>query len=139
MTLPLYRLLVDFGLLVLIWIVQLVVYPGFGYYQRESLVKWHQKYTLQITYVVFPLMVTQLLLSGIQLWHTVSWYSGSSFLVVILLWVSTFLQFVPLHNKISEGYFDEKTTLQLVDKNWLRTFLWTVLFFMSLYNIEIGG
>jgi len=139
MTLPLYRLLVDFGLLVLIWIVQLVVYPGFGYYQRESLVKWHRKYTLQITYVVFPLMVTQLLLSGIQLWNMISWYTGSCFLIVIWLWLSTFLQFVPLHNKISEDDFDKKTILQLVQKNWLRTFLWTVLFFMSLYNIETSS
>ena len=136
MTLQLYRLLFDFGLLVLIWIVQLVVYPSFRYYQREQLIKWHKKYTAQITYVVFPLMLGQLLWSGLQLLHGVSWYTSISFLVVILLWISTFLQFIPLHNKISREDFNDDTTLQLVQKNWLRTVGWTGLFVISLLHTQ---
>ena len=52
--------LADFGLLVLIWMVQLVVYPGFKYYQRERLLEWHARYTSRISYIVGPLMLGQL-------------------------------------------------------------------------------
>lgn len=126
-----FRLIVDFGLLVLIWVVQLVIYPSFKYYKRTQLLEWHRRYTLQITYIVLPLMLSQLLLSGIQLWKAITWYSGSSFLIVILLWVSTFLQFVPLHNKIANDNFNEQILGQLVKKNWLRTILWMSLFLIS--------
>jgi DMSO reductase anchor subunit len=132
MTLQLFRLLFDFGLLVLIWIIQLVVYPGFKYYRREELLEWHHRYTVQISYIVFPLMLGQLLVTGIQLWNKLSWYTLGSLLIIVLLWSSTFLQFVPLHNKISREDFNEKTIVQLVRKNWFRTALWTALFFMSL-------
>ena len=135
MTLSLIRMLLDFGLVVLIWIIQLVVYPGFGYYNQESLLEWHNKYTQRITYVVLPLMLGQLLISGIQLWNVTSFYTVSSFLIVILLWASTFLQFVPLHNDISEGNFSKKTIKGLVKKNWLRTGLWTLLFFISIVEM----
>ena len=94
MTLEYYRLLFDFGLVVLIWLVQLVVYPGFKYYQREQLLKWHPLYTVQITFVVLPLMFGQLILSVIQLWERLDWYTGISFIVIVLLWGLTFLQFV---------------------------------------------
>jgi DMSO reductase anchor subunit len=135
MTLSLIRILLDFGLFVLIWIIQLVVYPSFGYYSQESLLKWHNKYTRRITYVVLPLMLGQLLISGIQLWNITSFYTVSSFLIVILLWVSTFFQFVPLHNDISKGNFSKKTLENLVKKNWLRTGLWTLLFFISIVEM----
>ena len=42
------RLLLDFGLMVLIWIVQLVIYPGLCYYKSEDLGNWHKIYTGRI-------------------------------------------------------------------------------------------
>ena len=136
MTLPLLRLLFDFGLLVLIWIIQLVVYPGFNYYRKEELLEYHHRYTVQISYIVFPLMLGQLIVTGIQLWIELSWYTLGSLVLIILLWGLTFLQFLPLHNKISRGDNNEKIVVKLARKNWFRTVLWTALFFMSLaFNI----
>jgi uncharacterized membrane protein YjfL (UPF0719 family) len=135
MTLAFFRLLLDFGLLVLIWMVQLVIYPSFKYYSQEKLIEWHNSYSLRISYVVFPLMFTQLIISGIQLWDIFSWYTVGSFLIIVLLWGSTFLQFIPLHNKISKGNFDERTTEQLVKKNWWRTILWTTLCLISFAKV----
>ncbi|MFT7429007.1 MAG: hypothetical protein ACI9IZ_001504, partial [Nonlabens sp.] len=40
--LDLLQLLVDFGLVVLIWIVQLIIYPSFLYYGSKTLNKWHK-------------------------------------------------------------------------------------------------
>jgi len=139
MTIETLRVLFDFGLLILIWIVQLVVYPSFKYYQQDRLLEWHKKYTGQITYIVLPLMLGQLLISGIQLWNALNWYSGISFLIIVLLWGSTFLQFVPMHNKISKGVFNQKTLEQLVLRNWLRTFLWTTLFCLSFAKLLLGS
>ena len=132
MNLAQYRLLLDFGLAVLIWIVQLVVYPSFLFYRREDLLNWHGDYTQKITYVVLPLMLGQLLAGGLQLWRSVSWYTAFGFLIIVSLWLLTFLVFVPLHGKIAGGYFDESTLSKLVQWNWLRTALWTLLFVAGL-------
>jgi len=131
MSLFLLRLLLDFGLVVLIWIIQLVVYPSFNYYGREQLLEWHEKYTTRITFVVMPLMLGQLVVAGIQLWISPSWYTIGSMGIIVLLWLSTFLQFVPLHGRISDGDFTEATLVELVRKNWVRTFLWTLLFLLG--------
>jgi hypothetical protein len=132
MNLAQYRLLLDFGLAVLIWIVQLVVYPSFLFYRREDLLNWHGDYTQKITCVVLPLMLGQLLAGGLQLWRSVSWYTAFSAVVILSLWLLTFLVFVPLHGQIASGAFDEQTLSRLVQWNWLRTALWTLLFVAGL-------
>lgn len=133
-TLLLTRLLLDFGLLILIWLVQLVIYPSFKYYTHSNLIEWHQLYTTRISYVVMPLMLGQLSLSIIQLWQGISLYTLLSMGIIVLLWLSTFLQFVPLHNNIGGSNFDATTIIELVNKNWIRTFLWTVLFCLTLWQ-----
>ena len=54
------RLLVDFGLLVLIWIIQLIIYPSFLFYRAKELITWHKMYTKAIALIVIPLMLGQL-------------------------------------------------------------------------------
>ena len=137
MTLAVVRILFDFGLFILIWIIQLVVYPSFEYYKRAELIEWHNKYTQHISYIVFPLMLGQLLISATQLWNITSWYSLSSLLIIVILWLATFLQFVPLHNNISQGNLSETTIVTMVRKNWLRTILWTMLLVMSIVKMII--
>ena len=56
MSLDLARLLIDFGFVVLIWAVQLVIYPSFGFYAKANLFEWHKSYTARVTYIVLPLM-----------------------------------------------------------------------------------
>jgi len=132
MTLEIARWLFDFGTLILIWLVQLVIYPSFRFYTPEHLLLWHQQYTTRVSYVVLPLMLGQLLLVLLQLWQSISWYTGSSFILILLLWASTFLWFVPLHGQISAGNFQEKDLLALVRRNWWRTLGWSILMLLSL-------
>ena len=127
MNLALYRLLFDFGLVVLIWIVQLAIYPSFSYYTREGLKQWHKKYTLQITFVVLPLKNVQLLLAIIHLAREQDWFTITSLLIIVALWLLTFGLFVPLHGKIDRDQYDARTLDQLVQKNWYRTVLWSSL------------
>ena len=60
----LLQLLVDFGLVVLIWIVQLIIYPSFLYYNSNTLSKWHKTYTGRITTIVAPLMIAQIAIAA---------------------------------------------------------------------------
>jgi len=125
------RLLVDFGLMVLIWMVQLLIYPSFAYYSGEALLRWHKKYTPRITVVVLPLMLGQLILYGALIQEVKTVYAIGSFCIVLLLWLLTFAVFVPLHKSITNGSHTEDSLRKLTAYNWARTLLWTVLFLWS--------
>lgn len=129
------QLIVDFGLVVLIWMVQLIVYPSFLHYDYKNLVAWHQKYTQHISIVVVPLMFTQLALSIFNVIFHFNISTISTLVVVVFLWIFTFTSFVPLHSKISKGKHNQKTLHSLVIRNWWRTLLWSVLFVFDLFYL----
>jgi len=137
-TILLLKLISDAGLLVLIWIVQLVIYPSFVYYDSSNLKKWHAVYTGKITYVVLPLMLSQLVLSCwltfINNWDLLITINT---ILVISTWLSTFITFVPLHQKIDQSNQGlSKIVKKLIAKNWLRTFLWTLIFVLTLIKFN---
>jgi hypothetical protein len=125
-------LLVDAGLVVLIWLVQLIIYPSFNYYKPENLFKWHQKYTTRLAFVVIPLMLSQLVLAIVAVFYQLNIVSSCSLLIVLSLWIFTFTSFAPLHHKISEGNTNQSLLQLLIRRNWIRTFLWSFLFFFHL-------
>ena len=86
-----------------IWFVQLVQYPGFAHVDAASFPAFHAHHTRQITLVVGPLMLVEL---------------------VAMIWVSTALVQVPAHGRLAES-FDVSTWQHLVRTNWLRTIAWT--------------
>jgi hypothetical protein len=133
MDINIIRLLFDAGLFVLIWMIQLVVYPSFHYYEKQNLVKWHNLYTKGLAAIVIPLMFGQLIIAIIQLVQLSSIETIISFFMVSAVWISTFVQFVPIHNKITKNKVTEKLLKQLVNRNWLRTLLWTLIFVWSIY------
>ncbi|MBZ9628651.1 hypothetical protein LB456_10590 [Psychroflexus sp. CAK57W] len=127
------RLVIDFGLVVLIWMVQLIVYPGFSFYQESDLLKWHKYYTPRITVVVAPLMFIQMAIAVYLSLFEFSTINLIYLLLVLSTWISTFLYFVPLHQKI-EGNLDLKiSSRKLATLNWIRTFQWTFIFGYSLF------
>ena len=125
-------LLVDIGLVVLIWMVQLIVYPSFTFYKPKNLIEWHQKYTTGIAVVVIPLMLTQLVLAVVAVFYQPNFTAIFTLLIVLFLWIFTFLSFAPLHFKISEGVHNQKLLQLLIRRNWIRTFLWSSLFLFHL-------
>lgn len=126
------RLFLDFGLFILIWLVQLVIYPSFLYFVKNELVRWHKKYTPRITFFVLPLMLGQLMMYGTLLQQEKTYYSIGSFVLVLMGWLLTFTVFVPKHKEITNGTHTEKTLTQLVNFNWSRTLIWTLLFIWDL-------
>jgi len=127
-----WKLIVDFGLVVLVWMTQLVVYPSFTYFSENDLISWHSRYTTAVSIVVMPLMLSQVALHG---WYLYQEFSGIKLFAAVmigLIWVNTFFFAVPLHNQIAS----EKDVLEaasgLVKVNWYRTVLWSMVFLLGL-------
>ena len=55
--------LVDFGMCVVLWLVQLVIYPSFLRVKTSDLLAWHKAYTFRVSFVILPLMFGQLVLA----------------------------------------------------------------------------
>ena len=108
--------------------VQLLVYPAFSYYTKSGLDRWHRRYTRNISLMVVPLMISQLLGGFYWVFTRPDLASVVYTLLVCLLWGITFRVFVPLHRRIGEGVADQADLSRLVSKNWLRTLLWLLLF-----------
>lgn len=131
------QLCIDFGLLVLIWIVQLVIYPSFKYYSTNNLKKWHKIYTNKIAIVVAPLMLTQLLFAAVQVFTALNFYSIFYAAGVLFLWGITFKLFVPLHFSINTNEYKYGTLKKLVLLNWIRTIVWTLIFILSVVFLPL--
>lgn len=129
-----WKLLVDFGLVILIWMTQLVVYPSFTYYAASDLVAWHQRYTTAISILVMPLMLGQLVLHGSSVYSSFSMLGVMALVLIALAWINTFFFAVPLHNKIGAGQEVMESAQGLVKTNWYRTVLWSAVFVISLLD-----
>lgn len=129
-----WTLLVDFGLVVLIWMTQLVVYPSFSYYSKADLRSWHQRYTLAISFIVMPLMLGQLVVHGVAIWQDYTWIKVPAAILIVLAWIHTFFYAVPLHRKIGIGEDVRASAKALQNINWYRTFLWSVVFLLGLFD-----
>lgn len=112
----------------LIWTIQLVHYPMFTSLDAEQFPKHMDEHQRLISFLVLPLMMSELL-SSLALWNfRPEAISNTAVIVGLALlavtWGSTFLIQVPQHTKLLSGY-DAAVCQQLVTWNWLRTAAWT--------------
>jgi hypothetical protein len=113
----------------LIWMVQIVHYPLFSEVVDNSFLAYHQRHTQLITWVVAPLMLLELV-TGLMLWFKAPFHPFwmLNTVGIVLVWGSTALWQVPLHNQLSlvEGAGRIDLINQLVASNWFRTILWSL-------------
>ncbi|MGC6423438.1 MAG: hypothetical protein ACON4O_00460 [Lentimonas sp.] len=124
--------LVDFGMVVLLWLVQFVIYPSFLRIDSEKLVDWHQSYTFRVSFVIIPMMFGQM---GLWVYHAVqntSLPNITGLTLVSICWILTFCVSVPLHNRISKGEGSDAVLRALIDTNWYRTVCWSAIFIVGL-------
>ena len=129
------RLVLDVGLLVLIWMIQLIVYPSFLFYTAKELIAWHKMYTKAIALIVIPLMLGQLGITIYQVFLVQNIFTFTSIILVVFLWGITLLKFAPMHQQISEGNTHIQLLKKLVQNNWIRTIIWTILCAMSAASV----
>ena len=129
------RLVLDVGLLVLTWMIQLIVYPSFLFYTAKELVTWHKIYTKTIALIVIPLMLGQLGITIYQVFLVQNIFTFTSIILVVFLWGITLLKFAPMHQQISEGNTHIQLLKKLVQNNWIRTIIWNILCAMSAASV----
>ena len=119
-------LAVDVGMAVLIWLVQLVVYPAFAAVRSERFVEWHAGYTRAITWIVGPLMLGQAALHAVALLRGSSVAAVLAVALIAVAWVATGTLAVPCHRRLERG-FDETAWRRLLRTNWIRTAAWSLV------------
>lgn len=126
----------SFFLCGLIWQVQLVHYPFFSRADRSKFTEHIRFHGVRISFIVLPVMIVELISSALLTLYATSFQTVhlTGLILVILIWMSTFLLQVPQHAKLTEGY-DEKAIQRLVHTNWIRTILWSVKSGLALYLI----
>jgi len=122
------ELVVTFGLMILIWIIQILHYPSFHFVHAEAFSEFAQFHSSRITMIVLPLMLTEISLASYRVLKSPDLEQVALFLLVIAIWLSTFFIQVPCHNKLAYGD-DREVVQKLIDTNWIRTALWSVKFF----------
>lgn len=119
-------------MLVILWLVQLVIYPSFLSCERSKLVEWHKSYTQRVGWVIIPIMFTQLPLVTLLAWQEAALADIAALFLLIICWVLTFSVSVPLHQKIDAGDTSRECVQRLITTNWPRTFLWSAAFLLGL-------
>jgi hypothetical protein len=112
------ELIITSGLVVLIWIIQILHYPSFLYVDKANFAEFEAFHANRISLIVIPLMLTEAALA---------FYGRRPAIlsILILIWLSTFFLQVPCHHKLQLGH-DEATIKKLISTNWIRTFLWSL-------------
>lgn len=127
MILSMVELVVSFGLVVLIWLIQLLHYPSFRFIDQSKFTQFARFHGTRISYIVIPLMLLELAL-GLYFHHLVI------ILILISIWLSTFLLQVPSHQKLTKEYSLEQIE-RLISTNWIRTFLWSLKFILLFFYL----
>ena len=121
---------VSWGLLILIWLVQTIIYPGLARIPADDFVQYHAWYVTRITMIVLPLMIGEVSIA-------IAWFILQDDTVypmvagglVIIVWWSTITFQVPIHNSLRAGK-DKSKLRRLVATNWIRTVAWTIKAFL---------
>lgn len=115
-----------FGMTGIIWLVQLVQYPGFRHVGAAQFADFHRSHCRSIGMVVGPLMVLELL-SALLLAAAgePAWFWRVMLAVLMLIWISTALWQGPLHGRLAREGARPDLLRALLRGNWLRTIVWT--------------
>lgn len=127
-----FQVIADSGLLILIWLVQVIIYPSFHHLESKDFKTWHTRYTRVISFIVVPLMLFQV---GIELYHALvaepRWWRA---LLIGAVLLTTLCLSMPCHKKLQSIGKSAVIIRKLVLTNWIRTLLWTMLFLQMLWQ-----
>ncbi len=120
-----------------IWMVQLIHYPLMAKVGREQFVEYERLHTTGMGFVVIPGMMVELVTSVVWVRTATerdAIWAWCGLGLVAVIWLSTFLVQVPLHEQLSQA-FDAAAHRRLVGTNWVRTVAWTARGVMMAYML----
>lgn len=129
------QLALSAGLVVLIWLIQLLHYPSFHFFDPRSFSTAMAFHQARISLVVVPLMLGELALTSWVTYQSPSSSNLAIFACVAGVWISTFVLQVPLHHQLVA--YTPETINRLVLTNWIRTALWTIKLVIVLYSLPV--
>lgn len=113
----------------LIWVVQLVHYPGFRHVASDDFVAFEEMHTRRMGQVLAVPAAAEAVTGGALLWARPD---GVPLGLVLLggallaaAWLTTLLVQVPMHRRLAAGK-DDGVIERLVETNWWRTAAWTL-------------
>ena len=109
----------------LIWTVQIVHYPAFADVAPAQFLEFHKNHSFRISIIVIPFMLAELILAMYWMGREINVFSLINAVLVLLIWLATFLISVPLHNRLIAG-FDLSLINNLIQTNWIRTIFWSI-------------
>jgi hypothetical protein len=124
------QLLSTLAMFGLIWFVQVVHYPLFLQVGTQQFAAYEAAHANRTAYVVAPFMLLELATACLLLLPRLrppgvgasgAWLGAA---LVAIVWMSTALVQVPLHNRLHAAYRPE-IIRRLVATNWIRTAAWT--------------
>lgn len=121
------------GLVVLIWLVQIIIYPGMRGWDKARFVHQHRDYCRRIAFIVGPLMCSQ---AALALYQAIGAQNRTAIVQVLLIavvWGVTIFVSMPLHGRLGRGY-DARALTLLINTNWLRTVGWTLICLLDLFR-----
>ena len=110
-------------LLGLILVVHFVHYKSFYFISDKEFIGFHIFHTRNISYLVIPLMIIEASTSIMICFFYYGLLPLINLILVLSIWIVTFLLQVPCHNKLSSGK-SETTIKKLIDTNIIRVYLW---------------
>lgn len=118
----------------LIWLVQCIVYPQYGFYSEADFKNIHQNHVKKISFIIGPVM-------GLELITAVGLYVVSNnniwllnLIGIFLIWMCTFFLNIPSHDHLV--YSNKATQKKLVLYNWPRTFIWSLRSIFFIYYVQ---
>ena len=115
-----------------ILMTQLITYPSFLKIDKNDFVSFHKKYVRNISFIAVPIMILELLTLVYMNFYINNLLFMKSLLVLIVIWLVTFIIIVPIHNRLSKR-LEIDNIVSLIRYNWIRTVLWTSKIFIILY------
>ena len=125
----------------IIWFVQVVHYPMFRLVGSTAFEAYHASHTRLTTWVVGPPMLVEALCAFVLVWYRPAYVPLASALaglfLLLIIWASTGLVQVPLHELLSRG-FEHEPYRRLVLTNWVRTVAWTLRGILTAWMVYCG-
>ncbi len=126
------QLLTSAGLVVLIWMVQILIYPFFSYFESEHFEQTMTFHQRQITFIVMPLMLLEMVATVCLAVFDTNMMNIIILVLIVSIWASTFFIHVPIHHELSSRGKNLVIIQKLVKTNWVRTLFWSAKFIIFL-------
>ena len=116
----------------IIWVIQLLHYPAFNFIKESDYVEFQHFHMQRISFIVVPVMILEFFSAFILAYYIQSDLLILCLVILIFIWLVTFVFFTKLHHRLLDGY-DKSIVDKLVQINWSRTILWTFRLIILIY------